>query len=67
MKYRIEMEMVNSKYKWTDKSEYVNGVAELKTFLKECLELEYRVTKIVKCYKDGSGEDVTKKYIRFSR
>lgn len=67
MKYRIEMEMINCKYKWTDKTEYVNGVAELKTFLRECCELEYRVTKIVKVYKDGGGVDVTKKYIRYSR
>lgn len=63
MKYRIEMEMINKQYAWTDKTEYVNGVAEIKTFLKECVEIGYRVIKIVKVYKDGSGADVTKKYI----
>lgn len=62
MKYRIELKMTDSQYNFTDKTEYVNGITELKTFLKECIEDDYIVFKIVKTYKDGRGIEVTDKY-----
>lgn len=64
MTYRIEMEMINKKYNWTDKHEFAKGIAEVKTFLKNCVEDGYKVTRIVKLTKDGRGIDVTQKYIR---
>lgn len=64
MKYRIELEKINKIYAFEDKTEYVNGALEVKTFLAECIEEGYRVVKIVKVTKDGKGTNVTNKYIK---
>ena len=62
--YRIELEKINKKFSFEDKTEYVYSSAEVKTFLAECVEEGYRVIKIVRCTKDGKGTDVTKNYIK---
>lgn len=59
MKYRVEMQMKDRKYAWTDKNEFVNCVAELKVFLKECVDPNYKVTRIQKVLNDGRGYGVT--------
>ena len=63
MTYRIELEKINKRYTWEDKTEYVYGALEVKTFLAECVEEGYRVAKIVKTTKDGRATDVTSKYM----
>lgn len=63
MTYRIELEKINRKYRAFDYNDYVYGVAEIKTFLTECIPTGYKVAKIVKTTKDGRGYDVTSKYM----
>lgn len=60
MTYRIEL--TNGKVR-DDYNEYAYGVAEVKTFLNECVPDGFKVSKIVKTYKDGRACNVTNKYM----
>ena len=61
MLYRIELTNGNI---IDDHNEYANGVAEVKTFISECVPDGFKVDRIVKVFKDGRGCDVTKKYVK---
>lgn len=62
MNYRIELTRKDGRRAF-DKNEHVNGVAEVKTFLAECVEDDYKVDKIVMVFKNGRGLDVTDRYM----
>lgn len=63
MRYRIELVHKKWGYKVPTYNITVKGIIELKDFLKNCIDDDFKVSKITKTFNDGRGEDVTKKYI----
>jgi hypothetical protein len=63
MTYRIELIHKKWGYKVPAPSATVEGIIELKDFLKNCIDDDFKVSKITKTFNDGRGEDITKKYI----
>lgn len=64
MTYRIELDRVDMTKYFSSINDYANTSAEVKDYLKNCIADGYKVSKIVKTYKDGRGVDVTSKYVK---
>lgn len=62
MDYRIESKDRTISLYYPDA--HMKGVGEVKDFIKNGLEPNAKIIRIVKCYKDGRGVDVTNKFIR---